>query len=311
MTKKRAITSGYICLLIVFVGFICELLLPDIKPSSFRFPLNSLLMGAMLLSLLMMYTQFRNSRLTRIMLTKSMGVAIIVSYATLVCTISLIPQDGFLQRIEDDSILREMGLYTITKSYPFIFISIMMQISLGLVVLKHITKSSRRSILLWSVHLGLWLIITAGMVGAGDYCEQRVSIREGEEIGMAMQEDGKMCSLGFTIRLDKMEIEYYPQGSAKSIISTITVIDEAKRTSTPISVNAPLRMGSYYIYQSGFELSKSGEYKSTSILKIVYDPYIWMWYLGLMLLIFCAGVMIFLNVEQGLNQEEGDKNGVE
>ena len=185
-------------------------------------------------------------------------------------------------------ILRWLGLFSVTGTYPFIIVTLLMLISLGCVVVKHITKRSRYSVIMWSGHLGLWFMLAAGIFGAADHRELRVSVPEGNEVGMGVDHRGAITPLDFTIRLEEFSVDYYPNGGAKHYASTV-MIDGGKRSEV-IEVNHPLRMGNYFIYQSGHRNENGVD---TSIFKVVYDSYTWMWYVGIGLLIL-SSLMIFV-----------------
>ena len=95
------------------------------------------------------------------------------------------------------------------------------------------------------VHLGLLVILTGAIVtGLGGF-RTNLSLKEGEvrEVPRA----------GFSIRLDKFETEYYPQGGVKDWKSSVTVLaGGAAAASGIVEVNHPLSHGGFSFYQTSY-----------------------------------------------------------
>ncbi len=298
---SRILRDINICLGLLALGFVLEVVAPDIDLQPLASPVSGLLMVATLLMSVMAYLNYRDNAVVKRLMSRSMGVGIMVSLTLLVCMIGIIPQDRFMQMVEGDGLLRRLGLFSLKSSYPFILLSLLMLLSLGCVVVKYIAVKSRYGFIMWSGHLGLWLCFAAGIFGAADYKELRVSVGEGNQVGMAVNDKGQVVPLDFMITLNHFSVEYYPSGGAKHYASDVSV-DGGKRwglRERVIEVNHPLRMGSYFIYQTGHR--QEGE-EQISIFKVIYDPYIWMWYLGIALLILCSLTLFLLNFK--LRQDE-------
>jgi cytochrome c biogenesis protein len=96
------------------------------------------------------------------------------------------------------------------------------------------------------VHLGLLIILAGGIASGLAGFKKNLTFREGQVLDIPKAE--------FILRLDKFQIEYYPNGSIKDWKSTLTVIEEEKPVlSKVIEVNHPLSYKGFVFYQSSYE----------------------------------------------------------
>jgi len=95
------------------------------------------------------------------------------------------------------------------------------------------------------VHLGLLVILAGGIVtGLGGF-RTNLSLKEGEVV--------EVPRAGFSVRLDKFETEYYPQGGVKDWRSSLTVLEGgAAVASGVVEVNHPLSHGGFSFYQTSY-----------------------------------------------------------
>jgi len=99
--------------------------------------------------------------------------------------------------------------------------------------------------------------------------EHYVNLREGEVIRFVEKQNSSTPKEeAFSITLDQVTQEYYPQSNIlKSVSSTITLKSSYTNLSTKISINKPLRWGWYTFYQNS-----SAKGKNDSVLLVVYNP---------------------------------------
>jgi cytochrome c biogenesis protein len=96
------------------------------------------------------------------------------------------------------------------------------------------------------VHLGLLIILAGGIASGLAGFKENLTFREGEVLDIPKAE--------FKLRLDKFQIEYYPNGRIKDWKSTLTVIENEKPTlSKVIEVNHPLSYKEFVFYQSSYD----------------------------------------------------------
>lgn len=95
------------------------------------------------------------------------------------------------------------------------------------------------------VHLGLLIILAGGIISGLGGFRKNLIFFEGQ-IHSVPRTD-------FSLRLDKFETEYYPDGSVKDWKSTLTVIDNEKSPfSKIVEVNHPLSYKGFVFYQSSY-----------------------------------------------------------
>ena len=182
------------------------------------------------------------------------------------------------------------------KTWIFILLLLSLLIILGLVILKRLSFSSGRNSLFLLNHGGLWIILASALLGTPDREEYKIIVPLGEKEYYAVDRQGGLHPPPFTIRLDKFELEYYPETEAhipKRFYSTITVENRSQTKQCSIEVNAPARFEGYTLYQDGYD-TKAGSTSQYSILLVVRDPWIYPVYFGIFLLFAGAGgLMIY------------------
>lgn len=110
------------------------------------------------------------------------------------------------------------------------------------------------------VHLGLLLILAGGLVGKFWGVEGRLPILEGEtaqafELGPQGEQP-----LGFQVRLDRFQVQFYEPGSApKEFRSDLTFfINGREETRRTCRVNEPVTFGGLTFYQSSYGAQTTG-----------------------------------------------------
>ena len=116
------------------------------------------------------------------------------------------------------------------------------------------------------VHCSILIILAGALVGSPTIAQKilrnplfafkgSVMITEtGSSDHIISLKDGKPLDLGFLVRCDSFNIEYYPNGMPKTYRSEVTVIDDGKPVmSTAIEVNRPLTYKGITFYQSSYQ----------------------------------------------------------
>lgn len=165
------------------------------------------------------------------------------------------------------------------RHWTFIAVILLGLLSLGLTSLKDF---SNRSIYAFLSHSGLFLVLLGGLFGAPDCTDALIRVYEGgSEEHIAIDAEGNAVPLPFTIALDDFSIDCYEDGiSPKQYTSTLTVGGRTLQT----SVNHPCRYRGYIVYQSGYGLDTG----SSSVLKVVRDPWLPILALGALMLLLGA-----------------------
>lgn len=246
--------------------------------NAFAFPVN-LIAGAFLLwSIWIMHRYYQQTRIVRCLTRMP---------ATLTITALLIV------------LLIVEGIWAIQlfKSWIFILLEFLLLIILGLVILKRTCKLSIRNLFFLLNHAGLWIALSAALLGAPDREEYKIILPLHRAEYNAIDLNGFLHPLPFTARLDKFELEYYPQvvnsRIPKRFCSTITLQSKKEEIQIPVEVNHPVHFKGYSLYQDSYDISRGADSQYT-ILLVVSDPWIGLVYTGIfMLLAGAVGLIIY------------------
>ncbi len=107
----------------------------------------------------------------------------------------------------------------------------------------------------YSVHSSILLIVLGAVIGSFLGFRGNVMIPVDEETGVIFVGDGRSTmDLGFTLRCESFDIEFYPDGMVKDYRSRLTVIASGReQLSKEIEVNAPLKYRGITFYQATYE----------------------------------------------------------
>jgi hypothetical protein len=106
-------------------------------------------------------------------------------------------------------ILKLTGLNHVRNSFTFLLSGLYLLTTLGLVILRRATKFNYRNIGFLLNHLGLWIIVLAGSLGAGDLSRLQVYANENEAVWYGYEKGQKIRELPFTLKLIDFNIEFY------------------------------------------------------------------------------------------------------
>ena len=175
----------------------------------------------------------------------------------------------------------------IPRHWAFLAIVLTLLFSLGFNVLADWKRKSCCSLF---SHLGLFLILLGGFLGAADRTDAQLKLFPGCEEHLAFDTEGNAVLLPFSISLDEFSIDYYEDGTSPRQYSSRLTIDGKKYG---VSVNHPCRYKGFRFYQSGYD----ADYGRYSVLKIVRDPWLPVSLIGVLLL--AAAVLLNLKSTWG------------
>lgn len=222
-----------------------------IDPIIFKFPLSLILTAAVLSCIIV----FRNSRPAKLLTSRAFSVTLIVL------------------AVVSTAVEGTWGL-GIPRHWAFLAIILTLLFSLGFNVLADWKRKSCCSLF---SHLGLFLILLGGFLGAADRTDAQLKLFPGCEERLAFDTGGNAVLLPFSISLDEFSIDYYEDGTSPRQYSSRLTIDGKEYD---VSVNHPCRYKGYRFYQSGYD----AEYGRYSVLKIVRDPWLPVSLIGVLLL---------------------------
>ncbi len=112
------------------------------------------------------------------------------------------------------------------------------------------------------VHLSILIFLLGGLVRMATVKKGYIVLEKGQSESVMTLDDESNVPLGFELKLNSFIVEFYPDfpGRPKSYTSTVTVKEsEKKEYSKDISVNHPLMLNGFTIYQSSYGLSENAQ----------------------------------------------------
>jgi hypothetical protein len=137
-----------------------------------------------------------------------------------ICSIALITFlvmiMGFV--LQDDEAaapwIRRLGLSSMTSSWPFLFAMFFFLAALGMATLKRLIPFKGRNVGFLLNHLGLYVAVMGGLMGAPDVERLLMELREGEVVWHATDDDGHVYEMPLAMELIRFEKEeYHPKAA--------------------------------------------------------------------------------------------------
>jgi cytochrome c biogenesis protein len=173
----------------------------------------------------------------------------------------------YLQRYSKETyyFLKGLGLFNMYHSLWFIGVLVLLVINLiacswnrlpGVWRQVRKTKSGYARLGTYLTHLSVLLILAGGLIGAIWGAKGYVEIAEGETVARVLlrKPQWMMRPLSFVVRCDAFRVDFYPDGSPKEYISTLTFFEEEQVVldHVPLRVNHPISYGGLSFYQSSY-----------------------------------------------------------
>jgi cytochrome c biogenesis factor len=215
-----------------------------------------------------------------------MAVTLMAALGLLALVMGLTPQGampvGGLSRVS-----AMLGFNAMTSSWSFVLVYFALLLSLGAIVARRLAVFRLRDWAFVLNHAGLWLILFAAGLGGADVERYRMRIDEGASESRGQETaTGHPRELPLTVRLrDFVMEEYAPRSPGarpepKSYTSDIEVTTSEGVTLNGVTtVNHPLRIDGWFIYQYGYD-REAGPESGYTILELVRDPWLMLVYAG-------------------------------
>ncbi|MCF8381793.1 MAG: cytochrome c biogenesis protein ResB [Bacteroidales bacterium] len=133
----------------------------------------------------------------------SISSVVLFTFLTLILGLS-IQNDPHASKI-----LKITGLSHVRTSFAFLFSGMYLLTTLGLVILRRFKKITFRNIGFLLNHLGLWIIIFAGSLGAGDVIRLNIFVNENESSSIGYTDNRQAVNLPFRVKLLDFSIEEF------------------------------------------------------------------------------------------------------
>ena len=201
-------------------------------------------------------------------------IPLLILLAALSIIGTVIPQNAteqqYLRQYSKETyyILKGFGLLNMYHSWWFMGVLILLAINLIACSLKRLpgvwrqvraTKANYARLGTYLTHLSILLILVGGLIGALWGFKGYVEIREGEAVEAFVLNGPQQTvrPLGFQVRCDAFRVDFYPDGSPREFLSTLTFLDKGKVVidHAPLRVNHPLSYGGLSFFQSSYGIS--------------------------------------------------------
>ena len=286
---------------LMLAGLVLQMALGPVRWELLAFPANVILLAAGLALIGVMYALRKKVGLFEWMMHLDAAVPA-VCYA-LALTIVM----GLVAQVEEDGI---PWLSRMTSFWPFVLAYAWMMVIVGLASLNHLMHFTAREIPFLLNHLGLFLALVCGVLGAPDTRELLLTVSEGETQWQAENEAGEVFDLDLGLELHDFIMEVYPPqpGSKmrvpKRFASEVTVHTKqgAAREAT-IEVNKPLKVHGWNIYQYDYD-EEAGTESTVSVLQLVKDPWLPFVYTGIYMMLAGAVSLLFFVAPRPKRKEE-------
>ncbi|OFY36285.1 MAG: hypothetical protein A2275_11490 [Bacteroidetes bacterium RIFOXYA12_FULL_35_11] len=129
--------------------------------------------------------------------------------AILLMTIFVLLMGFIPQQAIPNSIVSRIGLTHIFESWSYLFITLYLVLILGFTLVKRLTPFSIKNTGFFLNHAGLWIIITAASLGAGDIEKRTMYCYKDNPAWLGINKSGEKKNMPFALELSKFEIQEY------------------------------------------------------------------------------------------------------
>jgi len=198
------VESFFIGIGLMLTGFFLEVMTTGNATITLSYPMNIYVIVGYVLLLIVLYKWFTNTQLIRWLTKVPASISSIVLVTVLVMIMGIIPQVT-----SENSIINNLGLNHITSNWAFLLVLFQFLTCLGLITIKRLFQFKWSNFGFILNHLGLFLALTAGMLGTGDLQRLSLNTFEGKVSWVATNQSRQEVELPFAIHLNDFLIEEY------------------------------------------------------------------------------------------------------
>ncbi len=205
--KSHDYTQGFtIALIITLTGIFFDWLALGRGVGLPSWPMNLFIGLSFAFILLFIHMYYRDLKTVRWLSRVPASISAIVLFTLLTLIMGLTRQND----PEASPFMKLTGLSHIRDSYVFLMSGMYLLTTLGLVIIRRITPFSYRNTGFALNHLGLWIIVLAGSLGAGDLIRLNVYANENEPVWYGFNTARQPVELPFSIKLLDFDIQEFP-----------------------------------------------------------------------------------------------------
>lgn len=190
---------------LLITGFMMEIFFPLKTVNGIIFPYNIIILLGIVASIIILHLFFKKSRFVIWIGSVNAAIVSIIFIFLMVMLMGIIPQIK-----TTSTIIQMLGLNSITTHWSFLLILLMFLISLGIVTLKRILNFNTSNIGFILNHLGLFIALSSGILGAGDTQRLQVELTENSPNWIGFNKKTQtIVELDFAIYLKDFIIEEF------------------------------------------------------------------------------------------------------
>lgn len=196
--------SFFIGIGLIITGFFLEAFVATSNTLTIQYPYNVFLLLGYVLGLFICCKWFSSSSVILWLTRVPASISSILLITFLVMIMGTIPQVP-----SQNNIITTLGLNHITTNWAFILILFQFLTCLGLISFKRILQFKWANFGFILNHVGLFLALTAGVLGSGDLQRLSINVYEGKPSWIAQDLDRNEVELPFAFYLNDFLIEEY------------------------------------------------------------------------------------------------------
>ena len=144
---------------------------------------------------------------------------------------------------------------SLTSSWPFCLLMLYFITVLGMRAFKEVRNWRRYPLGTVIIHCAVFLAMAAAFFGSGDKVRARMIVEVGKPVHTALSApEGRTVVLPFMVTLEEFVVKDSDEGVPQLFLSRVSLTDRKGRVrNVDIKVNHPARVGSWKIYQVGYD----------------------------------------------------------
>lgn len=198
--------SVLITFLVLIAGIVLSILTKGRSVETLQAPYNIYVAFVFIGALLFTHTNYRKKPGVVWLSSIPAALTSTILFAIMVFMLGFLPQDVYYNSV----FVRLSGLSHLKTSWLFLLSQAFFLTSLGMVILRRCLPLSLTNIGFFLNHFGLFLVLLAATLGAGDVKKLEINLlKEGNESNIGVSGEGDMFKLPFSLRLIRFTIDEY------------------------------------------------------------------------------------------------------
>lgn len=194
-----------IALFLIIIGFAIQYTSKNVTVININWPTNIIIILVFASVIITLATIFKSSNIVKWLGSIPASVSSISTFTILTLLMGFIVQDPSA----NPKFINKIGLSNLTHSWSFIIAQSYLLITLGLVVARRITPINLNNIGFTLNHLGLWIVISAGVLGTGDLQRLSMELQENQTSWIAKDSKGNEIEMPFAFKLNDFSMQEY------------------------------------------------------------------------------------------------------